>query len=182
MMSARKVRWPMSDQLARDAAAALAAGLTYGKYMAIKENRDPLYDDPLPGERKLICEKCGNPFFRSDRKLVKFCRECREGRTVRKKTCPVCGKEFVCKNAKRLYCDDHCKELANGRAARERYQKKNAEAGPKTHICAECGKPFEAENRGIYCGDDCRRKAHNRNIQRYRQKRRAVQREEDKRC
>lgn len=125
-MSARKASCTMSDQLARDAAAARAVGLSYGKYMAVKANRDPMRDDPLPGERKLICEKCGKPFFRSDRKHVKYCRECRDGITAHKKTCPVCGKQFVCKNARRVYCDDACKITADNRRYLDRKAAENS--------------------------------------------------------
>lgn len=153
MMSARKARWPMSDQLARDAAAALAAGLTYGKYMAIKENRDPVHDEPLPGEEKLICEKCGQPFFRANKRLVKKCKACREGRTLYRKVCPFCGKEFTCKNGQRIYCDQTCKEKSDGKRWREKMLK---ERGSNIQNCAKCGKEFESINRRIYCSEECR--------------------------
>lgn len=50
------------DNLAKDAAAALAAGMSYGKWKALQEN-------PLPKKKKdeipdgwKVCKRCGKPF------------------------------------------------------------------------------------------------------------------------
>lgn len=101
----------------------------------------------------MICEKCGQPFFRSDKKIVKYCRECREGRTLYKKICPVCGKEFTCKNSHRRYCSDDCKHSNDGRKARERMA---AERSANICNCAKCGAPFVPFHRAKYCSEECR--------------------------
>lgn len=55
------------DNLAKDAAAALAAGMSYGRYMALRY-KPPVQKKPAPkkeeepkGDR--ICKICGAPFF-----------------------------------------------------------------------------------------------------------------------
>ena len=67
------------DKLSQDAAAALAAGMTYGKYMAMKK---PIIVEKVPVQPtgyKHTCLNCGKEFYVPYRYLTKYCgRRCRE--------------------------------------------------------------------------------------------------------
>lgn len=59
------------DKLAQDAAAALAAGMSYGKWKALQENPEPeKKKDGLPEGWK-FCKRCGKPF--KARKTQVYC-------------------------------------------------------------------------------------------------------------
>ena len=59
------------DKLAQDAAAALAAGMSYGRWKALQENPVPeKKEDGLPEGWKL-CKRCGKPF--KARKTQVYC-------------------------------------------------------------------------------------------------------------
>lgn len=85
------------DRLAREAAAALAEGLTYGQWKAKHPDGlpDPQKPPPAPAAKK-------QPNTRA---------------------CVRCGKIFVATHRNRKYCDDLCK----GRASTEAYNKRKAE-------------------------------------------------------
>lgn len=66
---ARKKKEP--DKLAQDAAAALAAGMSYGKWKA-------LHSSPVKIEKKipegwLVCQYCGKAFKPTTRRPQKYC-------------------------------------------------------------------------------------------------------------
>ena len=84
-----RIREP--DALSRDAAAARAAGLSYGKYKALQNEA---------GEHKI------------DPK--------REKVPVDVKVCPVCGCLFLPRHKNKIYCDDVCKSRATEARRRER--------------------------------------------------------------
>ena len=63
------------DNLAKDAAAALAAGMSYGKWKAIHgDTRDAneSIEEPVP-EGWRICEHCGKPYKPYSRRPQKYC-------------------------------------------------------------------------------------------------------------
>lgn len=87
------------DKLAQDAAAARAAGMSYGKWKAMLpvvpiEPKPPLKSF---AEIEYVCEQCGCRFFRYDHIMVKYCGErCRNAayREKRKeRSCNNGGKE-----------------------------------------------------------------------------------------
>ncbi|NCB27935.1 MAG: HNH endonuclease, partial [Bacteroidia bacterium] len=89
--------------------------------------------------KKGVCLVCGKRYIgRSDNKG--FCsRECaRKARSIRKKSCLYCGKEFT---AKGNYCSNECRE--------------NAKIKHKT--CLVCGKEFTTTCRQSICSDECRK-------------------------
>ena len=60
------------DKLAQDAAAALAAGMSYGKWKALQENPLPKKKtDGIPDGWK-VCKRCGKP-FKSKAKNQSYC-------------------------------------------------------------------------------------------------------------
>lgn len=67
------------DKLTRDAIDARKAGMTYGKYMAMKK---PTIAEPVPVQEpgvRHICLHCGKEFFETRRLVRKYCsRRCRE--------------------------------------------------------------------------------------------------------
>lgn len=60
------------DNLAKDAAAALAAGMSYGKWKAMQDSVKIEKKDETP-ENWLICQYCGKPFKPKTRRLQKYC-------------------------------------------------------------------------------------------------------------
>lgn len=68
------------DNLAKDAAAALAAGMSYGKWKAMQEYakiEKPNHDEIPEGWR--ICEWCGKPYKPKSRRPQKYCElECQQ--------------------------------------------------------------------------------------------------------
>lgn len=72
--------------------------------------------------------------------------------------CRECGKTFLAKNKKRIYCDD-CGIARHREAARLRQQQQR-----KSHekICAVCGKVFQTQHgQAKYCSIECATKARN---------------------
>lgn len=51
------------DKLAADSAAALAAGMSYGKYMALKHKPVQRKPEPKKPEGDRVCKVCGAWFF-----------------------------------------------------------------------------------------------------------------------
>lgn len=62
------------DNLARDSIAALAAGMSYGKWKALQEQKPimPRQEKDVYSEFKKKCEWCGTEFMFS-RKTQRFC-------------------------------------------------------------------------------------------------------------
>ena len=90
--------------------------------------------------------------------ICKFARAEREASCVNK--CAVCGKEFKCKNARKMYCSDECKHTAILKMARAYNALKKAEH--KEVSCIICGKKFvQKKVTHLTCSDECR-KIHNK--------------------
>ena len=67
----RKKKKPM-DKLSQDACAALAHGMSYGKWMAIKPPAVVVHEKPKCVIEK-TCELCGKTFYRKNNIRVKYC-------------------------------------------------------------------------------------------------------------
>ena len=64
------------DKLSRDATDAIKAGMSYGKYMAMKK---PTIEEPVKKGIRHICQHCGKEFYVPHRKTMKYCSDqCRE--------------------------------------------------------------------------------------------------------
>lgn len=99
-------------------------GPHYGKFVADHPEvlkKDAVLPRVLP-EDMYECVFCGKEFYQEDRQRRKYCcEECRlEAAKVKSrkapegynKICPVCGKTFHTYTARRIYCDDLCKQFA----------------------------------------------------------------------
>lgn len=65
--------------------------------------------------------------------------------------CPTCGKEFIPKSPRQVYCDAVCQ-------SRRQYQKvKEARGDPEKANCPVCGREFLMRWGRKYCGETCRR-------------------------
>ena len=72
-MAKRKI-----DRLSRDAAAAKAASMSYGKWKALQ-----LPDKPAPPPKpkntiEVKCQWCGKTFYQTDKRHRKYCEDCRD--------------------------------------------------------------------------------------------------------
>ena len=129
------------DRLTRDAMAARAAGMSYGKYKALHphtEELEPEEEIVLDDDRRnMICLHCGKSFVAyGHEKRKKYCSdECREKAqyaTYRTQhpfpmaTCGICGVEISAKNG-RKYCSGACRAAAN----RIHQAERNAQRGEK---------------------------------------------------
>ena len=61
------------DNLAKDAAAALAAGMSYGKWKAIHGDTKDAQEEESAQEGWRICQQCGRPFKPKSRRQQKYC-------------------------------------------------------------------------------------------------------------
>lgn len=122
------------DQLAIDSTNAIKAGMSYGKYMAMKAQlgiKNPQKPDEEESELKArACLNCGEEFTPKVRKDQKYCSDyCRNTFFERKKvaekamqkTCPVCGNVFVA--FYRKYCGSSCVTIGKRQQALERNRK-----------------------------------------------------------
>ena len=67
------------DNLARDAAAARAAGMTYGKWKALRPQAVIEPKRPVESYHEFTCAYCGCNFIRYDNVVPKYCgARCRE--------------------------------------------------------------------------------------------------------
>lgn len=60
------------DNLAKDAARALAAGMSYGNWKALHPNTKDMVDEPAP-QGWLICKHCGKPFKPTNNRKQFYC-------------------------------------------------------------------------------------------------------------
>lgn len=73
------------------------------------------------------------------------------------KTCPTCGKSFVAKCNKQVYCSEECRDKAVKISEQRKPEVKIAQHAPVTKKCAICGKEFATtRNAAKYCSDECR--------------------------
>lgn len=87
---------------------------------------------------------------------------------IRRRICPVCGKNFITTNSNHKYCCGECafihhRETYNARYQRER--KLRAKDDPlEGRICKTCGKTFDAVHRlQRYCSPKCRKNFYTQN-------------------
>lgn len=120
------------DQLDIDASNAIKAGMTYGKYMAMK---NPTTIVREPEGQKHTCLFCGKVFYVTQKKVRKYCSDqCRELSYAHKrkepalKACPICGKEFVAETYRNKYCGEFCARVAQGQRCKEYQERKKKEA------------------------------------------------------
>lgn len=119
------------DQLTIDSTNAIKAGMSYGKYMAMK-NPTKITKPALSGY-KYICHHCGKEFYAKVKGIHKYCSvECREAFYSKSrpngpvlKTCLTCGKEFMSKTYQNKYCSVFCRRVAQNEQAKA-YQKRKA--------------------------------------------------------
>lgn len=123
------------DRLAQENAAALAAGMSYGKWKA-KQPVKPI-EAPAVAETpkyRHVCEYCGEEFFIKSKRLQKYCcEECREAaerqRAMERKSnktyqhvCEYCGKAFFTnENRNQKYCSAECRISAHRQQMREHH-------------------------------------------------------------
>lgn len=124
------------DRLSRDAMAAQAAGLSYGKYKALHPftGEPELVEIELDDDRReLTCQYCGKIFLAYGHEVRrKYCSdECRDKAAhalyrakhpVVMVPCSICGKEMPRRSGKR-YCSKAC--------GLEGFRRKQEEAGKK---------------------------------------------------
>ena len=128
------------DNLTACALAARKMGLSYGKYMALREGGTivpkPVVELPVED--------------------LHYCKEC--------------GKEFNPNNRLMVYCSQECKKNNHARMCRERMRKKSTITPEDVLICPWCKKEFVRGNRhGLakYCSPECSLAARKEQQRRY---------------
>lgn len=114
------------DNLTRCVMEAEKAGMSYGKYMALKQGKTrEIKAAPRNDGEEFVCAHCGKKFLKEDHRKQKYCCDwCRkeaENKRRRdladikelKKTCPQCGKEFTTTERRQKYCGELCAKLAH---------------------------------------------------------------------
>lgn len=110
-------------------------GVHYGAWRAAQEAKKaqtpPQAKCDQPERYKYICQKCGKEFYATNGKPRKFCSDqCRSAfyykpkpkvREPIKKTCPICGKDFMAETYRTKYCSPSCVKVAMGET-KKRYQ------------------------------------------------------------
>lgn len=131
------------DNLTRCVMEAEKAGMSYGKYMALKQGKTrEIKAAPRNDGKEFVCAHCGKKFLKEDHRKRKYCCDrCRneaENKRRRdladkkelKKTCPQCGKEFTTTEWRQKYCGEFCAKLAHlDRVKRNQARKKLAAKG-----------------------------------------------------
>lgn len=118
-------------QLDIDSSNAIKAGMSYGKYMAIKKSTKTTPQEVVG--YKHICQHCGKEFVSKTRAVRKYCSDqCRERSYYPRKTypqtktCPICGKEFMAETYRNRYCSEFCSKVAHCQNVKE-YQARKSE-------------------------------------------------------
>lgn len=134
------------DKLSQDSTKALKAGMSYGKWMAMK---NPVVIVKKPDGVVRSCPHCGVA-FRVRHGWQKYCSpECQVKAKARRKydrekadkqpivkTCATCGKEFVAETWRNKYCGDFCRQRAQVEVVRN-YQKRKKEVEANTETLGE---------------------------------------------
>lgn len=122
------------DRLTQENAAALAAGMSYGKWKAkqyVKQIAEPAPAVAEMPQYRHVCEYCGQEFFVKSKRQQKYCcEECRiEAACQRSReknnvqcqhVCEYCGKEFVINTKrKQRFCCEECRQEAHRQKMRE---------------------------------------------------------------
>lgn len=121
------------DRLTQENAAALAAGMSYGKWKVKQALGQVVSPVPYPAPAVAAQEK--QPYTH---------------------ICEYCGTEYYTSRSRSKYCCEGCRREAVNQRERER---RNV---PYHHICEYCGKEFviNTKRRQRYCGEECRELAH----------------------
>ena len=138
------------DQLTEDAVDARKKGMSYGKYMAMKQqeqDKERMPEKEKTDKKTVLCAICGAVIQNAVRNQ-KYCtgecadiamdRQRLESRKRRKenpfigvetKTCEYCGCEYIPDDGrKRRTCGVRCRRLLNNRETLEKYHKKRGVA------------------------------------------------------
>ena len=133
----------MAEGLAAINAEARAAGMSYGRYMAMRAASEKPAAKALPLEVEVEpdpkCLVCGVPFERKRRGQVccsPVCQDARRdelnrirnvnryrakhGGALAPRACDHCGKVFLPEHARKVLCSDACRQLRQNEQARQR--------------------------------------------------------------
>ncbi len=113
------------DKLSKDSCDALKAGMSYGKYMAMRGSSVATRPTHEPTGYYNVCQQCGKEFYVKDKKPRKFCSDrCREQsyyvpkiKTVTK-VCQICGKEFESTKSQQKFCGEFCAKVSKSQKLR----------------------------------------------------------------
>lgn len=135
------------DNLATNVLAAEKAGLSYGKYMALKHEKE---------QPPKMAESPSPPGW---------------------KVCPQCGKKFYAEHGKRRYCSEFCHQQANYKAHRDRIVNSREPILPKIcAVCGKEFMPFRNDKRIKYCNELCKMYAQNERSKEAHRERQALKR------
>ena len=124
------------DQLTIDSTNAIKAGMTYGKYMAMKAQLSithPLKSAEYDSDYRHICLNCKKEFIAKTRQPRKYCCDsCRDEYYYKMKSleypkikaCPICGNEFKALTFRNKYCKPFCSRVAQVRQQKTYYERK----------------------------------------------------------
>lgn len=114
------------DNLTRCAIEAEKAGMSYGKYMALKQGKTrEIKAAPRNDGEEFVCAHCGKKFLKEDHRKRKYCCDrCRHAADWERKRkpaapkeftriCTKCGKEFTTTERRQKYCGELCAKLAH---------------------------------------------------------------------
>ena len=84
------------------------------------------------------------------------------GPIVKKKTCPICGEEFIPTSNRQIYCSNECWQKAYKEKKEESRQAERGDHLYRKRVCSVCGKEFWPVNsQQKRCSDECKRTHHN---------------------
>lgn len=124
------------DRLTQENAAALAAGMSYGKWKAKQYVAQAAAKSPAVAETpqyRHVCEYCGQEFFIKAKRQQKYCcEECRREASYQREreknnvpcqhVCEYCGQEFVINTKrKQRFCCEECRQQAHRQQVREHH-------------------------------------------------------------
>ena len=65
-----------------------------------------------------------------------------------KRSCPICGEEFLTKRPDKIYCSSICAKKGHYLKQKERREKTEG-------ICPTCGEKFQRDGNGKFCSERC---------------------------
>lgn len=167
------------DQLTKDAVTATNMGMTYGKMMGMRYEKEQKELQTREEERRRLreqrkqmqgyCRNCGAKIPKASNRKRFCCAGC-EGEYMWKhsepeeiqdlrgawkpkvvNTCARCGVEI--KGRRKIYCSQECHQPAKAEEVSLRKAKEKAER--PVRMCAKCGHPIKDENWTKYCSNEC---------------------------
>lgn len=115
-----------------------------------------------------VCLNCGKEYTWNNGHPHKFCsRDCWKQwlkdhrvkkdteRTIYKRKCEWCDKEFSTKFLNQKYCSIECRDKASSKIHRDRWKQNYI---PQTYICKECGTAFTTkykDTHSVFCCKSC---------------------------